>query len=267
MLRFSRCLPAAALIVGALAANVLAAAPALADETDPPSDLTIRGNLALVTDYRFRGLSRSSGDVAVQGGIDLSHISGFYVGLWSSSTDFDIAGPLTDPVHGEQQLDIYGGWSGPVGGGWIADVGLLYYTFPHGNVGKADFFEPYASLSTTLGPATAKLGVKYAWRQQALNFNGGGRDDSLYLHLDLSAGVPNTPITVSGRLGYTDGALSPKFATGQTLDYAGGLDWNLGASYAITRNLSIGGQYVGVEGRSIDGYSNDAVIGTLKLAF
>jgi hypothetical protein len=41
----------------------------------------------------------------------------------------------------------------------------------------------------------------------------------------------------------------------------------VGATFAITPHLSITGQYVGVEGRKIDGYSNDTVVGTLKLSF
>lgn len=250
-----------------LAGSAMVSVPAWADETDPPSAITVHGHLDLVSDYRFRGLSRSSGDPAVQGGIEVSHVSGFYAGLAAASLDLGNVGPLTDPVHSDMQLDIYGGWTGPLAGGWNADVGLLYYAFPAGNFGKAEFFEPYASVSTTLGPLSGKLGVKYAWKQQALNFNGGRRDDNLYVHLDLGAGIPNTPVSLSARVGYTDGALSPKYATGETLDYAGGFDWALGASYAITPFLSVGGQYVGVQGRSIDGYSNDTVVGTLKLSF
>jgi uncharacterized protein (TIGR02001 family) len=248
----------------ALAGSVLAATPALADETAPPSEFTVTGNVALVTDYRFRGLSQSKGDPAIQGGINLNHSSGLYVGVWSSSTSFN---PPADAVYGSQELDIFGGWTGQIGSGVTADVGLLYYAYPGGHVGKAEFFEPYASVSTTLGPVTGKLGLNYAWKQEALNFNGGNKDDNLYLFGELSAGIPKTPVSVSGHLGYTDGALSPKFATGQTVDYKGGLDWNVGATVAITPHLSIGGRYVGVEGRSINGYSNDTVVGTLKLTF
>jgi uncharacterized protein (TIGR02001 family) len=248
----------------ALAGSVLAATPALADETAPPSEFTLTGNIAFVTDYRFRGLSRSKGDPAIQGGINLNHSSGFYVGIWSSSTSFK---PPADAVYGSQELDIFGGWTGQVTSGVTADVGLVYYAYPGGHVGKAEFFEPYVSVSTTLGPVTGKVGLNYAWKQEALNFNGGGKDDNLYIYGELSAGIPNTPVSVSGHLGYTDGALSPKFATGQTVDSKGGLDWNLGATFAITPHLSIGGQYVGVQGRSIDGYSNDTVVGTLKLSF
>ena len=65
----------------------LLATPALAEETDPPSDIEVSGNVALVTDYRFRGVSLSAGDPAIQGGIDVSHASGFYIGTWGSSIE------------------------------------------------------------------------------------------------------------------------------------------------------------------------------------
>ncbi len=263
MLTSVRGLVAATLLAG----WAMAATPALADETDPPAEFTITGNAALVTDYRFRGLSQSAGDPAIQGSINVNHKSGFYAGVWASSIEFSNLGPVPDSVYGNMELDIYGGWTGGLGAGVTADVGLLYYAYPGGKVGKAEFFEPYASLSTTLGPVTGKLGVAYAFSQEALNFNGGGNDDNLYVYGDLSTGIPNTPISLAAHIGYTKGALSPKFATGASADYAGGWDYNIGATFNITKNLSIGAMYVGVDGNSIDGYSNDAAIGTLKLSF
>jgi opacity protein-like surface antigen len=47
----------------------------------------------------------------------------------------------------------------------------------------------------------------------------------------------------------------------------GGWDYALGATWNITKNLSIGAQYVGVDGTSINGFSDDTVVGTLKLSF
>ena len=41
--------------------------PALAEETAPPPDVTITGSVALVSDYRFRGVSQSDKGFAVQG--------------------------------------------------------------------------------------------------------------------------------------------------------------------------------------------------------
>ena len=236
-----------------LAGCALAATPALADETDPPSDVTVTGSVALVTDYRFRGLSLSGGDFAVQGSVNVNHSSGFYAGAWASSLE-------DSPVYGSTELDVYAGWTGQIASGVTADVGLLYYVYPNGNVGDANVFEPYASISGSLGPATAKVGVAYAWKQDSL-----GGDDNLYLYTDWSLAVPETPLSVSAHLGYTDGALSPKLLTG--VSTSGGLDYSVGAAYQITPALSLGVSYVGVEGASIDGFSNDAVVATLKASF
>lgn len=249
MLMSIRGLVAATLLAG----TGLAAVPAYADETDVPSEFTITGNVAIVSDYRFRGLSFTAGDPAIQGGINVNHKSGFYVGAWGSNLE-------DSPVYGSMELDLFGGWTGPIASGLTADVGLLYYAYPNGKVGKAEYFEPYASLSTTLGPVSAKLGVAYAWSQDAL-----GGDDNVYIFTDLGVGIPNTPISLSGHLGYADGVQSPKLLTGA--GNGGGLDWALGASVNVTKNLSIGASYIGVEGNSIDDFSNDAVVGTLKLSF
>lgn len=238
-----------------LAGSAFAAVPAYAEdeETAPPSDVTITGNVVLVTDYRFRGLSLSGGDPAIQGSINVNHSSGFYVGAWASSLE-------DSAVYGSMELDVYGGWTGQVASGLTADVGLLYYVYPNGNVGNANVFEPYASVTAAIGPATAKFGVAYAWKQDSL-----GGDDNLYLYTDVGAGIPNTPISLSAHLGYTEGALSPKLLTLQSTD--GGFDYSVGATWNVTKNLSVGASYVGVDGNSIDGFSNDAVVGTLKFAF
>jgi uncharacterized protein (TIGR02001 family) len=163
-------------------------------------------------------------------------------------------------VYGNAEIDFYAGWTGAVSSGLTADVGLTYYVYPNGKIGDANYFEPYASLTAAIGPATAKVGVAYAWKQDSLL-----GDDNLYVYTDLGAGIPNTPISVSAHLGYADGAQSPKLLTGVSTD--GGFDYSVGATYAITDKLSIGASYVGVDGASIDSFSNDAVVGTLKLSF
>jgi len=249
MLTSIRSLAAATLLAG----TALAATPALADEADAPSEFTVSGSAAIVSDYRFRGLSLSGGDVAVQGSIGVSHSSGFYVGTWASSIE-------DSPVYGHTEVDVYAGWTGEIASGLTADVGLLYYVYPNGKVGKANVWEPYASLSTTLGPVSAKVGVAYAWDQKSL-----GGDDNLYVFTNLGVAIPDTPVSLSATLGYTDGALSPELLTGKGT--GGGFDYSLGATYNITPALSIGATYVGVEGNSFKNFSDDTVVATLKLTF
>ncbi len=251
MLTSVRSLVAATLIAG----SALAATPAFAEETDPPSDITVTGNVALVTDYRFRGLSLSGGDFAVQGSIQVNHSSGLYAGTWASSLEQD---PLD--IYGSTEVDIYAGWTGKISSGLTADVGLLYYVYPAGSFGDGNVFEPYASLTAAIGPASAKFGINYAWKQDSL-----GGDDNVYLYTDWSLAIPDTPVTVTAHAGYTDGALSPKLLT--LAGTGGGWDYSLSASATLYKGLSIGVSYIGVDGRSINGFSNDTVVGTLKYSF
>lgn len=243
----------------ALAASVLfvgfVSTPAFAqdDETDPPSEFTISGYVQGVSDYRFRGYSLSGGDVAVQGTINLNHSSGFYAGTWASSLE-DTA------VYGHTEVDLYAGWTGAIASGLTADVGLLYYVYPNGKVGDANYFEPYASLSTTFGPVSAKLGVTYAWEQDSL-----ANEDNLYVFTDIGVGIPDTPVSLSAHVGYTDGVLAPPLLAGDFTDDTG-FDYSVGASYNVTDKLSVGVSYVGVEGPSIDGFTDDTVVATIKLA-
>lgn len=236
-----------------LATCALTAAPACADEAPSSSDFSVSGSVEGVSDYRWRGVSASAGDFAIQGSINVSHSSGFYVGAWSSSIE-------GGDTYGSAEVDLNAGWTGKVAPGLTADVGLYYYTYPNGHTGDANMAEPYVSLSTMIGPVEGKVGLAYAWKQDSL-----GGEDNLYVSTDLSADVPNVPVTVSAHLGYSDGALSPNVLTGK--GSGGGFDYAMGASYAITDNLSLGATYVGVDGESHDGYTNDTVIGSLKLSF
>ncbi|WAT19159.1 TorF family putative porin [Aurantiacibacter sp. MUD11] len=214
------------------------AAPAMAqDDDDGGIGVELSGNVAIVSDYRFRGVSFSDGDIALQGGIDAA-IGGFYVGTWGST----ISG---GSAYGELELDVYAGYAGEAGA-ITYDVGLLYYIYPTGDVAgfDSDYFEPYASIGTTLGPVGATVGVAYAWEQDSL---GGG--DNFYIYTDLEAGIPDTPITLSAHLGYTDGV----FATDLDGD---SLDWGLGASFAVTDSLSLGVNYVDTEGPSIEDFTD-----------
>lgn len=247
-----------------LACSTLATTPALAQDDAPAaqSDLTVTGNVSLVTDYRFRGVSLSGGDPAIQGGITLNHSSGFYVGAWSSSLQ-------STPVYGGQELDIFGGWTGEVASGLTLDAGLLYYLYPNGHLGDANYWEPYVSLSGSLGPARLKVGAAYDWKQKGLLDNAGNKADNLYVYGNLDVGVPGTPLTVSGHIGYTDGVLSPCYycAGTATFNDKTGWDYSIGASATVFGPLSAGISYTGVSGASVNDYTDDALVGTLTASF
>src|SRR3989337_266742 len=118
-------------------ATALAAAAALpglasAQATSPHS---LSGNMSIVSDYRFRGISQTFVQPAIQGGIDYSHSSGFYLGNWNSN----VSG-LSYPDGGGIEMDVYGGFkfpAGPVG----LDVGVLQYIYPGAKYGSGDDFD------------------------------------------------------------------------------------------------------------------------------
>lgn len=232
-----------------LAGTALAATPAFADEAAAPSAITISGNVALTSDYRFRGISQADGKPAIQGGLTVAHESGFYASVWSSSIEF--AGTN---AAGSQEIDVYGGWTGEVTPGLTLDAGLLYYVYPGADF-TSDFFEPYASLTGAIGPAKLKVGVAYAWDQAAL-----ADKDNLYVYSNLDVAIPSTPLTVSAHVGYTDGFLAIS-GDGNTID------WSIGASATLVGPLSLGVSYIGMGGPSANDFTDDAVVATLTATF
>ncbi|MFV8818084.1 TorF family putative porin [Haliea sp. E17] len=121
----------------AIATALLAGAAASAQAVE------ISGNVALTTDYKFRGISQSDESPAIQGGFDLGFDNGIYVGTWGSSVDFD----SNDGFDGSLELDYYVGWAVPINDNIGIDVGYVYYDYPGDDGAEGDYQEIYGSLS------------------------------------------------------------------------------------------------------------------------
>ncbi|OYY68664.1 TorF family putative porin [Sphingomonas sp. 28-63-12] len=225
-----------------VAAMLTVASPAAAQDTDPPKALTVSGSAALVSDYRFRGVSQSDEEIALQGGFTVAHESGFYVGTWASN----LAGWGTFG-GANLELDVFGGYKRTIGPATV-DLGLTWYMYP-GGASNTDFAEPYVKVSGTIGPLSVLGGVAYAPKQRALGnfsntpFSRGQSEDNLYIWGDTSIGIPKTPFTAKAHLGYSDGnpGLGPNGTsvapTGKYLDWLVGLD-------AVVGPLVLGVAYV-----------------------
>lgn len=100
-------------IAAPLAFSALAVAPAAQAE--------VSANVALTSNYIFRGISQTLDDGAIQGGFDYSHESGFYVGTWASSIDFGTAASL--------ETDLYAGFGGEVADGLGYDISVIRYFY------------------------------------------------------------------------------------------------------------------------------------------
>jgi len=243
------------LMAATVLAGVFAATPAFAQATEEEAtpDVSVTGSMTLASDYRFRGVGLSGGDIAIQGGLTLNTKPGIYVGTWASSLE-------DSPVYGEVELDIFAGWTGELTDGLGADVGVTYYAYPSKDTGAgpSDVWEFYGKLKPTLGPVGLTFGLYYSPDQDSL---GGG--DNLYISADAGIGVPDTPLTVSAHVGYTDGFLTYT-ADGDAFDYS------IGASVTVLGSMSIGLSYVGVDGpggAAWDGITDDTVVATLGASF
>ena len=156
-----------------------------------------------VSDYRFRGVSESDRDPALQGSVDVSY-HGFYAGAWASS--------IARTADTNVELDLYAGYTGTAGP-LEYDFGVIAYLYPGGD-GTGNVYEGKASVAYTLGPATGKLTLNYAPDQA--NLDG----DNLYINTELRVGIPTTPVTVFASVGRERGSF-----------YGRKWDWTLGLEF------------------------------------
>lgn len=231
-------------------------------------EFKLSGSVALVSDYRFRGVSQSNNGLAVQGGLTLNHASGAYGGFWASN----LAGWGT--FGGPNlELDLFAGYKFKLGGGTL-DLGGTFYQFP-GGADRTSFFEPYAKLSGSAGPVGLTAGVAYAWKQVALgNWSNdidsriGDKEDNLYVWGDATLGIKDTPVTLKAHIGYSNGnpGLGPN---GTSVAPTGNYwDWLVGADYVVGP-VTLGVAYVDtdISDNSFDylrlqpNFSEDQVIG------
>lgn len=161
------------------------------------------GNIALSTDYKFRGISQSDGE-AISGGFDVAFDNGFYIGTWGSS--------IEDWGNG-LELDYYAGYGGEFNESVSYDVGLLAYTYPNEDSGDLDYNEIYGSI----GVADFTLGFAYSDDYFA------GTGDFTYLYVDYSYALSES-YSLDLHLG--DNAIDDEDAFG-TPDY---MDYSIGVS-------------------------------------
>jgi uncharacterized protein (TIGR02001 family) len=148
-------------VLGALAAPAFV----FAADAAPAPDLTVAYNVGLYSQYIFRGLTQTHKDPALQGGIDLTHSSGFYLGAWASNiswlTDGEQGAAIKNQATfteskyynsgGSLEMDLYGGYRYSFGDtGLGIDLGALQYYYPGSRnklTDKANTTEVYGAVS------------------------------------------------------------------------------------------------------------------------
>lgn len=138
-------------------------------------------NAAATSDYRYRGISQTRLQPALQGGADLVHKpSGWYAGAWASTIKW------TDDAGGDGkiEIDVYGGKRGELAGGVGYDAGVLTYAYPSNRLGHVAGF---ANANTTEVYGQLSYGVALIKYSHALTNLFGYVDSKHSGYLDLSA--------------------------------------------------------------------------------
>jgi uncharacterized protein (TIGR02001 family) len=203
----------------AAAATLAVAGAAQADDAPAARPLGIVFNVGGATDYVFRGVSQTNGDMEGFGGIDATLFKIGYVGAWTSNVNF---GDSTS-----MEYDVYFGVR-PTLGPVSFDFGGIRYGYTHQPV-NADwtYWEGKAAASMPVGPAT--LGLAFAYSPNA---TGPGKLSSEYYEFNFALPFKDTKFSASGAVGYQ--------AIQGPLDYT---QWNLGLGYAITDKAGLDIRY------------------------
>jgi uncharacterized protein (TIGR02001 family) len=221
-------------------------APAVAT---PP--YTVTGNVAVTSDYMFRGLTQTWGGPAVQGGGDLSMANGFAAGFWASSiSDKSYPGAALE-------LDLYASFGTAFNDDWSWRAGIYGYVYPNGNLDDVGL--PSRSFNTV----EANAALTWKWLTLKYNYSltdyfaidteqGYDGDSKGTQYIQLDAAIPfNDQWSLALHAAHTDiptklvtplanGANNPSYSDfGATLKWQFATHWNtsLGVTYATNHDF------------------------------
>lgn len=195
----------------------------------------ISGNVSMVSDYAFRGVSQTDEQIAIQGGLDYAHDSGFYVGTWASNvSEAFFNGTPSSSNDPQIELDIYAGFGGELANGIGYDLGILHYDYPGAD--QFDTDELYISGSM------AGFTVSFNYTDELAFL--GSTESAYYLAAGYEMGLPQD-FGLSLHVGLNDGDAfdgGPGAAFNDSY-----VDWSIGLTKSVA-GVDLGLTYVDSDG-------------------
>lgn len=219
----------------ALSTLLLCAAAGASAQSAPASPWTVTGNAGLFSEYRFRGISQTDTHPAIQGGIDIAHASGLYIGNWNSNVD-------SGYLNGANiEMDFYGGYKKSFGALGL-DVGAIHYYYPgSGRSGGGRIKNTEIYIGGTYGP----LGLKH-YRTTSDFFSIPNTKRSAYTDLSLTHDL-GSGIGLNAHVGYQKIRNAPAGVVTRSI-----VDWKVGATYDL-KGWLLGASYIDTNRERADG--------------
>jgi len=186
----------------------------------------LSGEVGVVSDYRYRGLSLSEGKPALQATLDADLGKGAYASLWFSTIREE------GNTHAELEADI--GKEFELASNVTLDLSATYYAYPSSP--HDSYAEGSAILSATCGALTGKAGASFAPAQRALENVQGIRHGNAYYFLGAEYALPKMPVKLTAQAGYERGPFDEA-------QQGGKWDWSLGAEGEM-HGIRLGVTYV-----------------------
>ena len=201
--------------------------------------LSVDVSVGAVTDYRFRGVSLSNRQPAIQPSITVTHDSGLYGSVWASN--------IADNGGDSVEVDLVAGYTGQTGT-LAYSLSATYYLYPRAS--PTNYAEFIGTIGTNIGPARFGLTVGYAPPQRNI-----GDQDNLYVAVNGCVPIKGTPLSLTGSFGIENGA----FATAKR-------DWSLGVN-ADVAGFTIGAAYVDTARAGLGSLGKPAAVVSISRVF
>ncbi|MBF0144212.1 MAG: hypothetical protein HQL57_02280 [Magnetococcales bacterium] len=160
-------------------------------------DFDLTANVALTSDYVWRGVSQNDEHPALQGGFDVTHKLGIHAGVWGSPVDFN------DGDDASTELDFLLDYTKKFDFGLAATVGAIHYDYPGATSGRQyDFEEYYIGLVYPVEQIRTEFSAKYSYSG---DFFGSLADRSAeYIEGGAKISMP-WEVALTARAGHTFG--------------------------------------------------------------
>ena len=188
----------------------------------------VSSHVALLSDYRFRGVSLTDQQPALLATVNYDHASGLFLGALASNIRIDSS------MEG-LRAQIYGGYVRPLGHQSSWDIGIVTYVFPRPSWGEAyDYTEAFVGVTLN------NIGARLSYSDDYYGFG----THSVYLECNASRQI-NERVALIGHVGYLSHQSSaPYYAQGRSqLDFKAGVAIDI-SGFVLELSL------VGTDGRS-----------------